>query len=297
MGTAGNTSSLLLILGLIGLLLLPSVEVSDDAVIVSWAFGLHKRAIPLHLITDVTCSLGSYTKFVCIYVSRGKVCQINLGTFKRHAILAKDIRSRLEILKKWPPSKGFQSTTHKLSLCEGLSSLQRHAVQPRVATAPDVGRKTMNTILTALILCYASSVYAADPPQTLDDGIDAFKVVAHEVGRDQPYDDPPLDCNLKNIESGFALIPTTNVGWTVNGTLSNGTVRLKWNQEHMADYERIGVRIIYEGSITGPNHVEGTHQIYGGTNLQISGTWELVKEDVQQGSPGYPPQGVGSAEP
>ena len=100
MGTAGNTSSLLLILGLIGLLLLPSVEVSDDAVIVSWAFGLHKRVIPLHLITDVTCSLGSYTKFVCIYVSRGKVCQINLGTFKRHAILAKDIRSRLEILKK-----------------------------------------------------------------------------------------------------------------------------------------------------------------------------------------------------
>ena len=155
----------------------------------------------------------------------------------------------------------------------------------------------MKTIITAIILCYAASGYAADPPQTLDDGIYAFKVFAHKEGREQPYDDPPLDCDLKNIESGFTLIPTTNVGWTVNGTLSNGTVRLKWNKEHLADYERIGVRIIYEGTITGPNHVEGTHQIYGGTNLQISGTWELTRKSIQQSGAGYPPQGVGSPDP
>ena len=155
----------------------------------------------------------------------------------------------------------------------------------------------MKTILTAIILCCTASVYAADAPQTLDDGIYAFKVVAHEIGRDQPYDDPPLDCNLKMVESGFTLTPIVDVGWTINGTLSNTTVILKWNQKELAVYERNGVRVIYEGTITGPNHVEGTHQVYGGTNLQISGTWELIRKSIQQGGPGYPPQGVGSPDP
>ena len=33
-------------------------------------------------------------------------------------------------------NKGFQSTTHNLSLCDGLSSLRRYTVQPWVATEP-----------------------------------------------------------------------------------------------------------------------------------------------------------------
>ena len=155
----------------------------------------------------------------------------------------------------------------------------------------------MKTILAATFLCYVASVYAADSPPTLDDGLYAFKIVAHEVGRDQPYDDPPLDCNLKMVGSGFTLTPTVDVGWTINGTLSNTTVILKWNQEQLAIYERQGVRVIYEGTITGANHVEGIHHAYGGTNLQISGTWELIRKSIQQGGPGYPPQGVGSPDP
>ena len=147
---------------------------------------------------------------------------------------------------RWPPL----ATNVSLSPCG--SSLTR-----------DVGCKNMKIFLTAIILSYAASIYAAAPTQTLDDGIYAFKVVAHKEGRDQPYDDPPLDCELTTSESGFILTPTIDVGWTINGSISNETVRLKWNQEHLELYELNGVQIIYEGRITGPNHIEGTHQLYG----------------------------------
>ena len=45
-------------------------------------------------------------------------------------------RLREFIQEEIDSNKGFQSTTHKLSLCDGLSSLRRYTVQPRVATEP-----------------------------------------------------------------------------------------------------------------------------------------------------------------
>ena len=111
-GMDGHAPILLFVFGLAGLLIMQSAKVSDEAVAVSWAFGLRKRVIPLTKITNVICSLSSYTKYVCIYVSDGKTCKVNLGTFKRHARLERDIRSRLNHLITGPSPNRVRGGRH-----------------------------------------------------------------------------------------------------------------------------------------------------------------------------------------
>ena len=106
---------LLIIMGLVGLLLMQRVEVSDDAVTVSWAFGLRKRVIPLHVISDIACrSEGVYGWLgFTIYIVGGNCCYIFLGTSKLNALLLQDIRSRLKGHNKCA-NKRVQGTLHKV---------------------------------------------------------------------------------------------------------------------------------------------------------------------------------------
>ena len=139
----------------------------------------------------------------------------------------------------------------------------------------------MRTILTIFILCLGAGILAENTPLTLEDGIYSFKIVAHKQGREKPYDDPPVDCELKMTGASFTLTPTTNMEWTATGTLSNGNVRLTINREHMDDWIKRGFRFEYLGRITGQNQVEGTHEGFAGTNRYISGTWSLEKQSIQ----------------
>ena len=92
------------LISLIGLLLMQSVEVNTDAVVVSSVFGLRKRLIPLAAITAAVCRNGGWREgnipFLYIYYTKGKSCRISLGTFQRHALLARDINSHLAHLKQ-----------------------------------------------------------------------------------------------------------------------------------------------------------------------------------------------------
>jgi hypothetical protein len=88
---------ILLLCGAAGLLLMPSVEISDDAIAVSWAFGLRKRTIPLRKITEITCRF--YYPFLHIHVAGEKGCRINFGFYGYNVRVARDIRLRLEHLK------------------------------------------------------------------------------------------------------------------------------------------------------------------------------------------------------
>ena len=148
----------------------------------------------------------------------------------------------------------------------------------------------MKIIGTIVLTCYAAVIaYAAENMTTLDEGIYEFQVVAHKQGREKPYNDPPVDCDLKMDGQSFTLVPTTNMEWTAKGTISNNTVSLTFERENMDKWIQRGFRFEYIGTITEPNHVKGTHEGYAGTNKYLSGTWELMKKGIQQGGGAYPP--------
>ena len=92
------------LISLIGLLLMQSVEVKNDAVVVASVFGLRKRLIPLGAITAVVCRTEGFREgnlpFLYIYFAKGKSCRIHLGTFERHSLLVRDINSHLACLKQ-----------------------------------------------------------------------------------------------------------------------------------------------------------------------------------------------------
>ena len=140
----------------------------------------------------------------------------------------------------------------------------------------------MKTRQTIIILALAGVVFAAEPEQTLEDGIYSFKVVAHKQGREKPYDDPPVDCALKKTGASFSLTPTTRMEWTVSGSVSNATVRLEFHREHMDEWLKRGLRFEYEGTIVGQNRALGRHRGFAGTNMYITGTWELTKKASNQ---------------
>lgn len=142
--------------------------------------------------------------------------------------------------------------------------------------------KIIGTII--LTCCVAFIAYATENVTTLDDGIYEFKIVAHKQGREKPYDDPPVDCDLKTEGTSFTLVPTTNMEWTAKGTISNNTVSLTFERENMDNWLKRGFRFDYIGTIIEPNHVKGTHEGYAGTNMYLSGTWELMKKSIQQGA-------------
>ena len=157
----------------------------------------------------------------------------------------------------------------------------------------------MKTILTVISLHLCATALAANPQLELKDGIYSFKVVAHKQGREEPYDDPPVDCVLKMTGNIFTLTPTTNMEWTATGSVSNEVVRLSINRDNMENWIKRGFRFEYIGTITNPNHVEGTHQGFAGTNMYISGTWNLKKKSIQQeaGPYGSPEAGSPSGQP
>lgn len=149
--------------------------------------------------------------------------------------------------------------------------------------------------MTIMLVFYSAlAVRTADADTTLTDGIYAFKILAHKQGREKPYDDPPVDCELKTDGNAFTLTPTTNMEWTAKGTISNGTVRLTIDREHMDDWVKRGFRFNYIGSVVASNHVKGTHEGYAGTNMYISGTWELMRKNIQQESGPYGSPATGS---
>ena len=133
-----------------------------------------------------------------------------------------------------------------------------------------------------IILALAGAVFASEAEQALEDGIYTFKVVAHKQEREKPYDDPPVDCALKTTGSSFSLTPTTNMEWTVSGTISNDTIRLEFHREHMDEWLKRGFRFEYEGTIVGQNRAVGRHRGFAGTNMYITGTWELTKKASNQ---------------
>ena len=82
----------------LAVLIVPSVEISDDSIVVSRACGLHKRTIPFCMIRQVR--IGTYMGGPSVYidVTNGKYCRIGLLLFQQHYRLAQDISSRL---KQW----------------------------------------------------------------------------------------------------------------------------------------------------------------------------------------------------
>ena len=97
------------LISLIGLLLMQSVEVKNDAVVVTSVLGLRKRLIPLAAITAAVCRNGGWREgnipLLYIYYNKGKSCRISLGTFQRHAFLARDINSQLAHLNHQTPQQ------------------------------------------------------------------------------------------------------------------------------------------------------------------------------------------------